>query len=139
MKADKGKRMKFWFFRHYWWFLLLVLLVLLVLIFVFASRDVSVMVALLGTGLSAIYFVQRQRMEELKLFREIFAECNDRYDQLNERLNDILQVEEDLKPEQVQTLMDYFNLCGEEYLYYQQGYLFPEVWQAWFNGITSVR
>jgi hypothetical protein len=27
------------------------------------------------------------------------------------------------------------NLCGEEYLYYDKGYINPEVWRAWRNGM----
>jgi hypothetical protein len=36
-------------------------------------------------------------------------------------------------------LFDYFNLCGEEYLFYSQGYVYPEVWKAWFNGMEFFR
>jgi hypothetical protein len=27
-------------------------------------------------------------------------------------------------------------LCGEEYLYYKKGYIFPSAWKAWCNGMT---
>jgi hypothetical protein len=52
-------------------------------------------------------------------------------------LNNIVDgpTEKPLDPEQLITLMDYFNLCGEEYLYYRQGFLFPEVWKAWYKGM----
>jgi hypothetical protein len=33
------------------------------------------------------------------------------------------------------TLYKYFNLCAEEYLYYTKGYIYPEVWSAWWNGM----
>jgi hypothetical protein len=33
------------------------------------------------------------------------------------------------------TLYNYFNLSGEEYFYYKQGYIYPEVWKAWRNGM----
>ena len=32
-------------------------------------------------------------------------------------------------------LVDYFNLCAEEFLYYQRGYIYPTVWQAWCRGM----
>lgn len=32
-------------------------------------------------------------------------------------------------------LYDYFNLCAEEYLYFQKGYIYKEVWTAWCYGI----
>lgn len=130
--------LKFWFFRHYWWLVPLVFLMLAAGIIVLAAGpDFGLLVTLLGTLLSVIYFVQRQRLEELKLFRQIFADCNARYDMLNETLNAISagSKDEPLQAEELEKLMDYFNLCGEEYLYYRQGYLFPEVWRAWHNGM----
>ena len=33
------------------------------------------------------------------------------------------------------TLNDYFNLCGEEYLFYRRGYIYPEVWKSWVAGM----
>lgn len=132
-------KVKFWFYRHYWWLLpLIFILISFYIINVCKNFDYfKFIIAILGTLLSLFYFIQKQRLEEMKLFREIFAECNSRYDQLNDKLNSIMDKpsNEPLNKEQIVTLMDYFNLCGEEYLYYRQGYLFPEVWRAWFNGM----
>jgi len=93
---------------------------------------------LLGTLLTLLYFLQKQRLEEMRLFREIFAECNERYDKMNEVLNAIVAGPDDqlLRSEERTILNDYFNLCGEEYLYYAQGYIFPSVWKAWHNGMS---
>ena len=131
-------RLKFWFFRHYWWLLPFIFLLLASCIVVVGPElDLRLLLTLLGTVLSLVYFLQKQRLEEIKLFREVFADCNARYDRLNEKLNAVVEgpEEEPLCYEQLNTLMDYFNLCGEEYLYYSQGYLFPEVWRAWHNGM----
>jgi hypothetical protein len=51
---------------------------------------------------------------------------------MNEVLNGIVNgpADQSLKPEERTILNDYFNLCGEEYLYYTQGYIFPAVWKA---------
>jgi hypothetical protein len=116
------------------------LLYILIAIGIFLASlelDLKLLLTLLGTLLSLLYFLQKQRLEEIKLFREIFADCNHRYDQLNEKLNIIVNESngEPLTAEQLATLMDYFNLCGEEFLYYRQGYLFPEVWRSWLNGM----
>ena len=131
-----GIRWKFWFFRHYWWVLPLAFLLLAITIWWF-KHNTALVLTLFGTVLSLIYFLQKQRLEELKLFREIFADCNKRYDELNDDLNAIVRgpQDEELTDCQLGQLMDYFNLCGEEYLYYSQGYLYPEVWNAWHNGM----
>ncbi len=132
-------KLKFWFYMNYWWLLSLIFIIILFFIISTCKNidDFKFIIAILGTLLSIFYFIQKQRLEEMKLFREIFAECNSRYDQLNEKLNSIIEIpsNETLNKEQTTTLMDYFNLCGEEYLYYIQGYLYPEVWNAWLNGM----
>jgi len=77
----------------------------------------------------------------LVLFREAFAQFNARYDRLNEELNRIrdpsakepLSVKDRDKDRDI--LFNYFNLGGEEYLYYSRGYILPEVWHAWYNGM----
>lgn len=98
------------------------------------------MLPLIGTYLSLMYFIQKQRLEETKLFREIFAECNKRYDGLNDQLSEVIwsNGEDDLSPEQIKLLDDYFNLCAEEYLYYKQGYIYPDVWDSWENGMKTI-
>jgi hypothetical protein len=40
-----------------------------------------------------------------------------------------------LEDEQKTFLYGYFNLCAEEYLYYRKGFIYPEVWYSWVNGM----
>ena len=133
-----GIRLKFWFYLNYWWLLMLALIGLCALAaFLQHDFDFKLLAALLASFLSLIYFLQKQRLEETKLFREIFAECNKRYDKLNDSLNSIFDKphETPLEPPERAKLNDYFNLCGEEYLYFALGYIFPSVWKAWYNGM----
>ena len=128
-------KMKFWIFRNYWWVFLILIMAFISPAIIF-KQDLKVVLMLLGTLLSFFYFLQKQRLEEMKLFREIFSSCNDQYDGLNEKLGLILASNNtELTPEETQTLIDYFNLCGEEYLYFSQGYILPVVWDAWYKGM----
>jgi len=129
-------KLKFWVYRNNLPLLALVVTATLGWIFYFGV-DLKFTVPLLGMILSLLYFFEKQRLEEIKLFREIFAECNERYDKMNETLNGIVDGLEDqsLQPKERACLTDYFNLCGEEFLYYSQGYIFPSVWRAWHNGM----
>ncbi|CUJ32621.1 Uncharacterised protein [Achromobacter aegrifaciens] len=43
--------------------------------------------------------------------------------------------EQDLSPEERNLIVDYFNLCAEEYLFYQQGYIPEKVWRSWCRGM----
>jgi hypothetical protein len=99
--------------------------------------DLGLVATIIGGVLSSVYFVQKQKLEELKLFNESYTTFNSRYDDLNETLNEIRgsDSEKDLEPEELATLYNYFNLCGEEYFYYKQGYIYREVWNAWRNGM----
>ena len=91
----------------------------------------------MGGIVSFSYFFQKQKLEEISLFRSLFDKFNERYNQMNERLNKILVLEQNssLSLNDVILLYDYFNLCAEEYLYYRLGYILPEVWQSWYNGM----
>jgi hypothetical protein len=99
----------------------------------------------LGPALASVfgfyYFVLKQHLEEIRLFKELFSEFNDRYNKINGELFRILQGPQDkpLTSEEIVLLFDYFNLCAEEFLYYRKGFIYPEVWRAWFNGMRIFR
>jgi len=132
--------MKFWFFRHYWWSVPLVsVLVLAAIRFLAGDLNPAVSLPVAGGFLSLFYFVQKQRLEEMRLFREIFADCNRRYSELNDALNAIVDGLNNtaLTAKEAEVVMDYFNLCAEECLYFEEGYLLPSVWKAWHAGMRT--
>ena len=58
---------------------------------------------------------------------------------MNEQLAAISeQPDGELTPDEKHLLIDYFNLCAEEYLYYCRGFIDPEVWEAWRNGMNPI-
>lgn len=130
--------MKFKIFRYYFPMALFVSIVLIIVGFVFQEKlDWKLNITLVGSIISSIYFVEKQKLEQMVLFKELFTEFNRRYDALNEGLNQILDEDQEkgLSKDQINLLYDYFNLCGEEYLFYKQGFIYPEVWKAWCNGM----
>jgi hypothetical protein len=131
--------MKVFVFRYY---IKLAILCGVALVFVGARfkpfQDWQPILMILGGLLSFVYFVQKQKLEEVRLLKELFTEFNSRYDKLNECLNRILaeeMLEEDLSKEDLNVVYNYFNLCGEEYFYFRQRYIDPKVWKAWRNGM----
>ena len=131
-------KLKFWFFDHYWW-VLCSLLLLTVTLLLWRSESVTTVATVAAAMLSLIYFIQKQKLEELRLFRELFKEFNERYDALNEKLARIVEAKESMvSGVEREMLIDYFNLCGEEYLYVQRGYIYPAVWTAWYNGMKAI-
>jgi hypothetical protein len=102
------------------------------------GADWKITLTITGGLLSFIYFIQKQQLEEAKFVNELFVRFNQRYDSLNEKLNDIRSQEKkakDFEPHEIFTLYDYFNLCGEEYLFHRRGYIYPEVWKSWVAGM----
>ena len=85
--------------------------------------------------------VQKQNLEDTKLFKELFEKFNDRYDGMNDDLNRIYRQRADEPPDEDEkkTLFKYFNLCGEEYLFFKKGFIYPKVWRAWKNGMEFFR
>jgi hypothetical protein len=87
------------------------------------------------TGFS--YFLYRQHLDEAKLFKELLAEFNARYDALNNDLNTILfgPPEGSLSADEKEHRFSYFNLCAEGYLLYKAGYIDRRVWESWNRGM----
>lgn len=87
------------------------------------------------------FAVQKQNLEEMKWFKELFQQFNSRYDALHEDLNRIYKQPPDLPLEEheIKTLFTYFNLCGEEHLYFEKGFICSEAWTAWYNGMKLFR
>jgi cell shape-determining protein MreC len=136
-----GVKLKRLLFKYYIVVLFIAFLTFLaILVFDPSARNnPSVSITALGGLVSFYYFIQKQQLDELTLFKDLFDNFNSRYDSLNQSLNTILQKDESepLMPEEISKLYDYFNLCGEEYLYYTLGYIYPEVWRAWRNGMIT--
>lgn len=100
----------------------------------------QLVVTILSLVVSSSFLIQRQKLQETELFNDLFQEFNSRYDEMNECLLEIKNSDgedesDQLKDEKESKLVDYFNLCAEEYLFYKRGYVPPEVWRAWREGM----
>ena len=94
-------------------------------------------VAVVGTAAAFVHFLYAQHHQGTQMFVSLFDKFNARYNDLNEKLNAIVKREVGTKllPEHIDTLNDYFNLCAEEHLFYEAGYLDEKVWCAWLCGM----
>ncbi len=127
--------MKWFFYRYHLWLTipLIVGSTLAALRLVPPEQFPAVCVSIVGTGLGITYFLHKQKLEELKLFKDLFEQFNKRYDDFNEELTKI-STKDELGPADKAVLIDYFNLCGEEYLYFRLGLVPSQVFGAWRNG-----
>jgi hypothetical protein len=131
-------KFKHWLFEHH----LTATVSAVVLIFalwatVSSLRNFEFLGGALASAFGFLYFIAKQHFDETQLFKGLFADFNMRYDKLNGDLYKIAAgaLEPALTQEETFLLYDYFNLCAEEYLYFKKGFVFPEVWTAWLNGM----
>lgn len=131
---------KRWFFKYYA-LISVIIFIIAIPLFCFGVVHCKVLVTIIGGVWAFAFGLQKQQIEEIRLFRELFKEFNARYDEMNDDLNLIYQQAADLPPTEIEIkiLFDYFNLCGEEFLYVEKGFIYPEVWQAWRNGMIFFR
>lgn len=129
-------RVKRFIFNDYW------ILYVFALLFVIAfcnsklSNDVPY-ITVIGGIFALIFFIQKHKLDEARYFNDIFSKFNERYDELNDILSTIKNDDAPLSDEQNKKLVDYFNLCSEEYLIFKQGYIPLEVWKSWMAGVEQ--
>jgi hypothetical protein len=127
---------KVFIFRNYWWIAFTTSVIASAVVVESNAHDRAGLIgATVGTALGFCYFVQKQKLDELTLFKSLFTEFNNRYDKMNERLEDIRLGNQTNDSDVRKTLVGYFNLCAEEYLFYQEGFIHQAVWRSWCMGM----
>ena len=113
--------------RNYWWIGLLLGGLAAGWAYAFGGDDRTGMVgaAIAGT-IGFFYFSQQQRLAETQLFHDLFRAFNSRYNEMNGLLASIASRAEALSDEDRHLIVDYFNLCAEEYLFFKEGYIHRE-------------
>lgn len=101
-----------------------------------SDQRVPLVGGVLAGTLSFVYFVQQQKLAETQLFKQLFTEFNQRYDLLNDRLAGV-SADTAVLPSDRSAIIDYFNLCAEEYLFFREGYIHPVVWRSWCRGMLQ--
>lgn len=130
-----------WIQGNYWWLVTIITISSIVAIFqcVETANDrVTMAGSVLATAIASFYFMQQQRLAETVLLKELFTEFNSRYDLLNDKLA-LIANRAHVEPcsDEYQTLIDYFNLCAEEYFFYSQGYVPAIIWKSWCRGMAQ--
>ncbi|SHM40878.1 hypothetical protein [Flavobacterium xanthum] len=117
-------------------------LVISICLFYFLGNKLEIIGAVLATGISISIGVRQYKMENDKMFKELFESFNKKYDcKFNNKFNEIDELlSKDanftLKDEKDRLLIiDYLNFCSEEYLWYTKGRIPEIVWDSWENGM----
>lgn len=104
-----------------------------------SEMDDKLLLGLLGTVATLYFGSIKNRIENDKLFKELFQGFNEKYDSrfndlINELKNDKARV---LEPFEKNLIIDYLNLCSEEFLWRSKNRIPSKVWNAWKAGIKE--
>lgn len=145
--SSRNKLRELWF-AHYWWCSLCFCLLVAIgfgaaHFYKLSGFESPTQIANWIGGICAsyfalIYFVQKQKLDEDRLVRDLFRDFNDRYDAIRADLNSVLIGNGDLAPQETITADRYLNLCAEEYFFYSTGRVPERVWKAWSLGMISL-
>lgn len=102
------------------------------------GSELSIFITFVGAILGYMYFMHKQHDEDTRVFLGLFEKFNDRYNELNDDLLKISSSEANLPLDHSQRaiLIDYFNLCAEEHMLYEAGYVDQLAWTAWSRGMA---
>jgi hypothetical protein len=96
----------------------------------------GVVIGLIGGGATIVISLMHFWLQRDREFRALFTEMNERYDRYNNTL-DALTRKELTQEEARNDVVDYMNLCAEEYFWYKRGRIDGEVWRAWKAGMEQ--
>lgn len=91
-------------------------------------------------SIASIYFgLLKYKIENDKIFKELFTDFNNKYDsKFNDLINELKNDDRrELNQKEINLIIDYFNLCAEEFLWRQKGRIPKIVWTAWLSGILE--
>jgi hypothetical protein len=112
-----------------------------IITYCFFGEKPELPIALLATGISISFGIRQYKIENDKMFKELFSSFNEKYDnKFNNVLNEIENKTErnkqyKLTTDEMKLIIDYLNFCAEEYLWFVKGRIDQSVWQSWENGM----
>lgn len=95
----------------------------------------EIFAGIIAAGITLAIGVSQTRLANDRMLKELFTEFNSRYDKINNELGRLGGSEDISQKKHV--IVDYFNLCAEEYYWFKNRRIPPEIWDAWRSGIKS--
>lgn len=104
-----------------------------------SGMDDKLLLGLLGTVATLYFGSIKNRIENDKLFKELFQGFNEKYDsRFNDLINELkYNKAKELELPDVKLIIDYLNLCSEEFLWRSRNRIPSKVWKAWKAGIKE--
>jgi hypothetical protein len=113
---------------------LICIVVIITIMQMLGSISANVYLGLCATLITIFISIINYYQTSDRFFKELFTDFNLRYDKMNNFLNQLGE-DDELNSNDQQRIMDYLNLCAEEYMWMKKGRLPEDIWRSWKNGI----
>lgn len=100
------------------------------------DQDDTLFLGLIGGSAAIVLGLMQYWLQRDTETRALFRELNITYDKLNNDL-DAVAAGHRTGTEANKTVVDYMNLCAEEYFWHKRGRIDGEIWKAWESGMRS--
>jgi len=127
------------FIRRYIAYLVIIIGSIFAIVFYHQS---DLMIAILASSITLFVGLLHSKVENDKLFKELFLDYNNKYD--TQFSNDLQLIINSSNSEnntitfsEHQKIIDYLNFCSEEYLWFREKRIPDGVWKAWFSGMRQ--
>jgi hypothetical protein len=101
------------------------------------SCPITTLAVFVGATWAVFNFLHQDHLQTARFCKELSTEFNRRYDKMNNRLQTLVQQSGDFSKKGTLAFVDYFNLCAEEYLFHEAGYIYEQMWESWVNGMKQ--
>lgn len=134
---------KKWFCRNYISIIALIVLILNSLLYAFSLYEKEIFIGIIASIATLYLGIIKYKIDSDKFSLDLFESFNKRYDdKLNDVFNRIpdekqLQNSKQFSNEDRCAIIDYINLCAEEYYWYKNNRIPENVWKAWRKGISE--
>ncbi len=128
------------FIKQNWGFIITAISFVIVIYLLWCKQvENTLAIGILGTIATFYFGVLKYKMENDKIFNELFTSFTTRYDdKLNDLFNELrLDLVKKIELDDKKLIIDYFNLCAEEYMWYSRNRIPKSVWIAWKAGIIE--
>lgn len=92
------------------------------------------------------HFNHTEKIANDRMLKELFTEFNQRFDRVNNKLDKISRLSkkkwEKLEPKKKERyegiIIDFFNICAEEYHWHYEGRINGNIWVSWSKGMNDI-
>jgi hypothetical protein len=109
----------------------------------------SIILGVVAIGVTWFYSFGSSKREKDRMMKDLFSEFNSRYDKLNDSLatieanykdynhfKELRVTNADDYKKLKQDVIDFFNLCAEEYYWHQKKRIDQKIWRSWHAGMN---